>query len=185
MQDVTKTLCTNLTRCPCLWSRMANDHNPRLLGLKATGPAAAERRRGVPKPRAAALCLFLLPLQELVRPGFCETPLLLRDASASARFSSCAFTPSPWSTARAPASATGRGAGVAISQPSTSAQGVEGFSQGILCWKAGSRVGLRGSPKPRRSAAAGVLGMGMAEFSVEVCVYARKLAPPPHSAKSV
>jgi hypothetical protein len=149
-----------------------------------------------------ALCLFLLPLQELANRacGFCETPRLLRDASASARFASCAFTPSLWSTARAPASATEagvagvglrysaprrRGAGVAISQPSASAQGVEGFSQGILCWKAGSRGGLRGSPKPRRSAAAGVLGMGMAEFSVEVCVYARKRAPPLQSARSV
>jgi hypothetical protein len=167
-----------------LRSRMANEHNLRLLGANAPGPAAAERRRGVPKPRAAALCLFLLPLQELVRPGFC-VQRCSPDSSASARFASCAFAPSPWSAARAPASASGRGAGVAISQPSASAQGVEGFSQGILFWKAGSRVGLRGSPKPRRSAAAGVLGMGMAEFSVEVCVYVSKQAPPPQSARSV
>ena len=160
---------------------MGDDGRSRRLRQTALGgsaeASAARRRRGL-EPRMA-LCVFLLPLQELVWPGGCAQ----WDSSAAAapkievqRFRECAFGAPAWSAAllrapQPPISLCGRSA-TAIARPSAPAPGTR---PGRL-WRGPldgtgphqSIGGVRRRLGAQRSALAGVLGMGMADFSVEV-----------------
>ncbi len=158
-----------------------------LRGLRAE--ASAARRRGVMEPHML-LCVFLLPFQQLVRPGCCCAQQQWGSSAAAApqiegdRVRACAFSAPAWSAAlRAPqplVSLCGRSA-TAIARPSAPAPGTRPgrLWRGPLAGTASQHSirGVRGRLGARRSAPAGVLGMGMADFSVEVrarlCGHAR------------